>query len=63
MPIKIPRDLPAYSQLEAENIFVMDEKRALSQDPLLPKALSSLGFDCKHRESKHPSWVFFFSLP
>ncbi len=32
MPIKIPRDLPAYSQLEAENIFVMDEKRALSQD-------------------------------
>ncbi len=32
MPIKIPRDLPAYSKLESENIFVMDEKRALSQD-------------------------------
>ena len=32
MPIKIPRDLPAYSQLESENIFVMDEKKALSQE-------------------------------
>lgn len=32
MPIKIPRGLPAYSKLESENIFVMDEKRALSQD-------------------------------
>ena len=32
MPIKIRRDLPAYSKLESENIFVMDEKRALSQD-------------------------------
>ena len=32
MPIKIQRELPAYSKLESENIFVMDEKRALSQD-------------------------------
>lgn len=32
MPIKIQRDLPAKSVLESENIFVMDEERALSQD-------------------------------
>ena len=32
MPIKIQRGLPAKSVLESENIFVMDEDRALSQD-------------------------------
>ena len=32
MPIKIPGDLPARLELEDENIFVMDESRALSQD-------------------------------
>lgn len=32
MPIKIPGDLPAKSILEAENIFVMDEVRATTQD-------------------------------
>jgi len=32
MPIKIQKDLPARSILEAENIFVMDEERAISQD-------------------------------
>ncbi len=32
MPIKINSDLPAKSILEAENIFVMDEHRALKQD-------------------------------
>jgi len=32
MPIKIPDALPAASILENENIFVMTEKRALSQD-------------------------------
>lgn len=32
MPIKIQRGLPAKSVLESENIFVMDEERALSQD-------------------------------
>lgn len=32
MPIKVPADLPAVSILENENIFVMDENRALSQD-------------------------------
>ncbi len=32
MPIKIPDKLPAKEVLESENIFVMTEKRALSQD-------------------------------
>ena len=32
MPIKIQSDLPAKEILEKENIFVMDEKRALHQD-------------------------------
>lgn len=32
MPVKIPDDLPAASTLESENIFVMSEKRADTQD-------------------------------
>ena len=32
MPIKVPDNLPAISALEAENIFLMKETRALSQD-------------------------------
>lgn len=32
MPIKIPDDLPAVKTLEDENIFVMTEKRAITQD-------------------------------
>jgi len=32
MPINVPDDLPASTILEAENIFVMNEKRAASQD-------------------------------
>ncbi|MBQ1244845.1 MAG: homoserine O-succinyltransferase [Clostridia bacterium] len=32
MPIKIPNDLPAVKILESENIFVMTERRAISQD-------------------------------
>ena len=32
MPINIPDGLPAISALESENIFVMSESRAQSQD-------------------------------
>ena len=32
MPIKIQNDLPAVKTLESENIFVMTEKRAITQD-------------------------------
>ena len=32
MPIKVQTDLPAKAILEDENIFVMDEHRAMTQD-------------------------------
>ena len=32
MPIKIPNELPAAARLEAENIFVMTQTRAITQD-------------------------------
>lgn len=32
MPIKIPNDLPAWQVLHSENIFIMDETRAITQD-------------------------------
>ena len=32
MPVKIPATLPARTTLERENIFVMDEERAIHQD-------------------------------
>ena len=32
MPVKIPTTLPARATLERENIFVMEEERALHQD-------------------------------
>ena len=32
MPVKIPDDLPAASILESENVFVMREGRANTQD-------------------------------
>ena len=32
MPIKIPNELPAVKTLTAENIFVMTETRAITQD-------------------------------
>ena len=32
MPIKIPNNLPATKVLESENIFVMSETRAITQD-------------------------------
>lgn len=32
MPIKVQADLPAKEILERENIFVMDENRAIHQD-------------------------------
>ena len=43
MPIKIPHSLPAKEVLESENIFVMDEARAVSQD-IRPLGLILLAF-------------------
>ena len=41
MPVIIPETLPAKTKLESENIFVMGEKRATSQD-ILPLQLAIL---------------------
>ena len=38
MPIKIQSDLPAKVELEEENIFVMDENRAISQNIRIGRA-------------------------
>ena len=32
MPIKVPTNLPALEILQNENVFIMDEERALHQD-------------------------------
>lgn len=32
MPIKVKSDLPAKAVIEQENIFIMDETRAIRQD-------------------------------
>ena len=32
MPIKVQGDLPAKAVIESENIFIMDENRAIMQD-------------------------------
>ena len=32
MPLKVKSDLPAKAVIEKENIFIMDENRAISQD-------------------------------
>lgn len=32
MPIKIPKELPAFKVLSNENIFIMNDERAMSQD-------------------------------
>ena len=44
MPIKIPDKLPARKVLEGENIFVMTEHRARTQDmrPPIPRCRWSL---------------------
>ena len=31
MPLIIPKDLPAYKELQQENVFVMHQERAMSQ--------------------------------
>ena len=43
MPIKIADSLPARAVLESENIFVMTEHRALSQD-IRPLKIALLNF-------------------
>ena len=43
MPIKVKQNLPAQHILEQENIFVMTEQRAMTQD-IRPKQGTFTGF-------------------
>ena len=56
MPIKIPNQLPATETLTRENIFVMTETRALTQD-IRPLRILLLNLDRKSTRlnSSHPS--------
>ena len=53
MPIKVQRDLPARAILESENIFIMDEDRAMSQDirPLEILILNLMPFKRRYRNT------------
>ena len=48
MPIKVQSDLPAREILERENIFVMDENRAVHQDirPIHIAILNLMPLNC-----------------
>ena len=49
MPIKIPNQLPATKVLASENIFVMDEHRASTQD-IRPLQILVLQYSQSHRQ-------------
>ena len=51
MPIKIPNNLPAAKVLESENIFVMSETRAITQD-IRPLKILILNLLKSHRAKK-----------
>ena len=51
MPIKIQSDLPVKEILEKENLFVMDENRAMHQD-IRPILYSDLKFNATERGNR-----------
>ena len=52
MPILIPKDLPAYDILEKENIFLMNENRANTQD-IRPLKIGLVNLMPKKLKQKH----------
>lgn len=69
MPIKTQGDLPAKEILENENIFVMDESRAIHQDirPLQVCILNLMPLKkirscncCVHYRTHHYRWILRF---
>ena len=69
MPIKTQGDLPAKEILENENIFVMDESRAIHQDirPLQVCILNLMPLKedtelncCVHYRTQHYRWILRF---
>ncbi len=61
MPIKVQNDLPARAILESENIFVMDENRAMSQD-IRPLQILILKSDGRSRKIRRPSFCVHFPI-
>ena len=59
MPIKIPNELPAVKTLSEENIFVMTETRAISQDirPLKIVVLNLMPKKSPRRRSFPAYWA------
>ncbi len=55
MPIKIPNQLPATTVLTSENIFVMTETRAITQD-IRPLQILLLNLMPTKIETRRPSW-------
>jgi homoserine O-succinyltransferase len=51
MPIKVKSDLPAKAIIEKENIFIMDENRAISQD-IRPLKIALLNLMPKKNETE-----------
>lgn len=69
MPIKIPNELPAAKVLTDENIFIMTETRAITQDiralkilllNLMPTKIDSLGMVAETGEIVHDTQLFCF---
>ena len=59
MPIRIPNDLPATKTLQDENIFVMTETRAMTQD-IRPLDILVLNL-MPPRWTRRPSWPAFWA--
>lgn len=62
MPIKIPEELPAYSVLRDENIFVMNDKRANTQD-IRPLKIAILNLMPKKIQSENQILRYLSNTP
>lgn len=62
MPLKIPKDLPAYKVLTKENIFVMTEKRAENQD-IRPLKIGILNLMPKKIEAENQLLRYLSNTP
>ena len=56
MPIRIPKLLPAREILESENIFVMEDERAMQQD-IRPLNILILNLMPEKEQQKHNYFV------
>ena len=62
MPIKIPRDLPAFKVLSDENIFVMNNERAVKQD-IIPLKIAILNLMPKKIQTENQLLRYLSNTP